>query len=132
MGYIANSKGNITVKKDADRQKIIDIMKEFANKTCLVDWYDFHFPLVEFGGGDKYYEELAIVFLNALAPFIENGEMRYCGEDGDLWRFIFKGNRWWYQNGHPIYHRGYEITENDVSATKNQIADWLTDLNCEV
>lgn len=62
------------------------------------DWYEDG----EIGYDSKIGDE--DVFLRALGPFVEAGNVINCrGEDGELWRYVFDGSTATIQNGRIVY-----------------------------
>ena len=67
-------------------------IKELLNSLRYDCTIDFEYVYITDFIGEKYGEELTIH--KVLAPFIEdNGYIEYRGEDGDIWRHIFKNGK---------------------------------------
>jgi hypothetical protein len=92
MGYYATGGGLITFKKDADRKAVKKIIKE--NCPCEYDILDsqddFSVSVCQY---DKYYEDDYYDFLKEIAPFTEDGNVEFIGEDSQIWRFFFSNGR---------------------------------------
>ena len=63
-----------------------------------------------FNGEIKYHDDYIAKFLNILAPYIckeedfnVNGIIEYSGEDGALWRHIFRNGAWYEEQGDIVY-----------------------------
>ena len=65
------------------------------------------------------------VFFAAAAPFIENGEYDWTGEDSDFWRWIFLDGKMYIKSGHRSYSDAEEVTlaklNSDLAAMMGRI-----------
>ena len=122
MGYFANYGGRIKTKcltKDEERKIVHDLnAEEFLDLDylpCPSAFENFDIFIEESGeqgnksyafemyGNDKYHEDDVVGFLMKVKPFVETGEIKYCGEDGTHWRFIFRSGNWYEENGEVVY-----------------------------
>lgn len=111
MGYYASGAGSVLYKSILDEhdKKIID--EVFDEDT---EFYDHEIDdsfkgrtLVYFRADDKYHDEETLKTLRALTEIapVENGALEYFGEDGQLWRFVWKDDKWVEEDGHVEYSR---------------------------
>ena len=147
MGYYATGNGSITfshVLEEGVFSEILERMKETfecdgerqfkpTTRSSAVSYIDFW-------SNDKYYSDEVEATLNAVssAAPISDGEICYHGEDGELWRFIYKDGRWIEEDGHVEYFplptekvveafRAY--VENDLkTAGQDHVSKVLTDI----
>ena len=56
------------------------------------------------------------VFFAAAAPFIEDGEYDWTGEDSDFWRWQFRGGKMYLLSGQRIYTNASPIEVADIHA----------------
>jgi len=96
MGYYASYNGSIKLKEDITAELIENGKYLFENFAC-VDKY------IDFGGDGKYYGDDVEEYLRKITPYTDSGEIEYSGEDGCLWRFIFRDSEWIEQNGTVSY-----------------------------
>lgn len=97
MGYYATAQGSVKLKRNDDGAKVLDELQ-----YCY-EIYDYDFTNVCFGNYDKYHDEEVKAILNAILPYISEGEVEYTGDDDAHWRFILKNGKWVEQNGHVVY-----------------------------
>ena len=129
MGYYADGSGSARFKEGVNTNQVTKILEE--TKTYIEFEMDLKIngrDIIDFYDSEKYYEDETMEFLNALVPFIDEGEMTYSGEDGCHWRFVFdpETGKWNEENGEIIYsmsnyeddklieeltRRGYTVTK---------------------
>jgi len=56
------------------------------------------------------------VFFAAAAPFIEDGEYEWTGEDGDFWKWQFRDGKMFLLSGQRIYDHATPIEVADIHA----------------
>lgn len=85
MGYYASGSGYASFKKG------VDIAEVEAKLDELDVWFDWNIGNdgVNFFENDKYHEDETSKFLDALVPYITEGEATYSGEGDCHWRFRF-------------------------------------------
>lgn len=103
MGYYATGSGSIELKKNVDLEKVKAAMEEI----------DYSFSCNIFSGVDsfvldiqqyeKYYEEDYNDFLKAVTPYVKDGCIEFCGEDGCLWRFVFIDGKFIEENAEIVW-----------------------------
>lgn len=54
------------------------------------------------------------VFLSAAAPFIEDGEYEWTGEDGEFWRWEFIGGKMYCREGKRMWSEAHEVVVDDL------------------
>ena len=117
MGYCMDMKGIDASFKKENANKIINTIQEnIKNKNIDGGYVDFNyilksddileifeefrFPLIliddeyqiEYFSGEKYggYEE---DLFSLIAPYMNDGYMEFIGEDGYMWRYLFKDGK---------------------------------------
>lgn len=104
MGYDAKGDGFISFKKGTDEEvvkKVAEQMKEINENVGFGD------NSIDFYSWGRYNEDYIYEILrnveNIAKDSINEAEITYEGEDGCLWRFIFRGGRFVEENGHVEY-----------------------------
>lgn len=97
MGYYADGHGWVRVKEKESGNAVAD---ELAYRYTI---NDRALDIISFDEYGKYYETEVLNTLNAIVPYISEGEVEYAGEDNEYWRFILKNGKWKYQSGHIAY-----------------------------
>lgn len=100
MGYSANGYGYLETKRTQEVLEIVsnsDLELNMSNlgNDCLgIDFYL----------NDNYNEDDVYDFLRKITPYVLNCDnLEFTGEDDTHWRFVFKGGRFYEQNGHIEY-----------------------------
>lgn len=97
MGYYATAKGYVKLKQRDDGTKVLEELR-----SCYeINDYDFTYIVFDFYS--NYHDQEVKAVLNAVLPYISEGEVEYTGEDDAHWRFILKNGKWVEQNGHIVY-----------------------------
>lgn len=108
MGYYADGDGSVDFRGPLDDRKCKSI-DQILGTVFEFDRQKFSDGSVSYSIWDyeKYYGDDVESCLREVAQLaeIESGEIRYLGEDGSVWRFLYKkpGNVWVEQNGHVVY-----------------------------
>ena len=97
MGYYTTAKGYVQLKQRDNGAKVLEELR-----SCY-EINDYDFTYICFGFYSNYYEDEVEAVLNAILPYISDGEVEYVGEDDCYWRFILKNGKWKYQSGHIVY-----------------------------
>lgn len=103
MSYYAKIKGDIHL--NGNLSEISEILDQYPGKENGISYNairaGFKKQPITIGVDDyaDYDEEAFTEFFNELNPYTESGEVRFTGEDNELWRFIFIDKAWTYQNG---------------------------------
>lgn len=113
MSYYAHGHGSALIKAGCAKDSVRE-----AVKNCSIlnrDYFE-----CELGGvpleldvshtHDYYHEEEITEFLNAIIPFVSDGQVEFIGEDGAHWAFIFdpEALKWEEKSGRIVY--GEETT----------------------
>lgn len=97
MGYYATAQGSVKLKRRDDGAKVLEELR-----SCYeINDYDFTYICFDFYS--NYHEDEVEAVLNAVLPYISEGEVEYTGDDNAHWRFILKNGEWVEQNGHIVY-----------------------------
>jgi hypothetical protein len=54
------------------------------------------------------------VFIAAAAPFIEDGEYEWTGEDAEFWRWEFIGGKMYCREGKRMWSEAHEVLVDDL------------------
>lgn len=83
---------------------------------------------VELSYYHNYDEHAILELLETLVPYISEGCISYCGEEGDYWRHILTGGEWIKQSGricydevHPTFSRIRQNMERLVEEIRRQV-----------
>ncbi len=107
MSYYASGDGYVTIKEGMGEKLKAFLEKNRKDIDSDIDWDIF--PERNYAdiweSDSSYHEENTIEFLDKLSPYITNGSIRYSGEGGDNWRFIFdeKTGKWNEEAGIVVY-----------------------------
>ena len=67
------------------------------------------------------------VFMSAAAPFIEDGEYEWTGEDGEFWRWEFIGGKMYCREGNRMWSEAHEVLVDDLINEQAAIVNhWKT------
>lgn len=124
MDY-AKCDGDVTLKrlvKEEEEETLCKAMSIFKNFDY--GWNDKLTTSLVFHSDYGYYEDKVLNALHTLEQFdIERGEVNYRGEDGSIWRFIYRNGEWHKEKGHIEY---YNIkTKRLINALMTYVADDL-------
>lgn len=87
MGYRAQATGKIILKEDAP---VDEIVKTLGKVFPDVYQYEGLPPRLEITLNDSYHEEAIMEALKKIEKWTLSGKINYIGEEGDVWRHIFK------------------------------------------
>lgn len=100
MGYNASGSGLVILKNEVPD----DVLALLSSAEFLVEdtqngglWLTFEY--------DKYREDDLVVALKKLAPYVDDGEIDFHGDDNSQWKFEFENGRVYYCEGHIEYYR---------------------------
>ena len=118
MGYCASWDGTIKFKQDITNEII---------EECEYVFNELHYEPAEktltlYGNG-KYHSDEVIYFLDAIKNITESGEVKFCGDDGAHWRFIFRENKWIEESG-DVYYDSFVVDKDEFIG---QIIDIIQD-----
>jgi hypothetical protein len=63
------------------------------------------------------------VFIAAAAPFIEDGEYEWTGEDAEFWRWEFIGGKMYCREGKRMWSEGHEVRVDDLIKEQVEIVN---------
>lgn len=99
MGYSANGYGYLETK---NTQEVLNILSS-SNLDLSVNNVDDYLA-IDCYLNDNYNEDDVYDFLRKITPYVLNCDnIEFTGEDDTHWRFVFKGGRFYEQNGHIEY-----------------------------
>lgn len=99
MSYYANGSGHAQLKPNVNRQEITERLRELNSG---ID-YDIDDTGISWWKGGNYNESNTEEFLNTIIPYINNGDAKYTGEEGEMWRFILVNGEWVEQSARIYY-----------------------------
>lgn len=131
MGYYASGSGNIVYQRALTNEEYDQIETALRDAFEDVDGVEnetiikrgFGKSWFDFWNSDKYYEDEVLEALETAAKVapIEEGCIEYRGEDGALWRFIYKNGNWIEQGGEVVYGDGNSKIFGEVSWNREDI-----------
>lgn len=80
---------------DVDAFNCVDISYYKSNGKTVIDF--------DLSASGNYHEDNVREFLKMVAPFTEEGEIEYAGEQNDCWRFHYRNEAWYEDNGYVSY-----------------------------
>lgn len=128
MGCCADGYGKATLKDDVDKWVLSKRLDEKAEQASCLEYEFCENGNIDIYDNENYREEDIRNFLNALSPYIVDGEMEYSGDDDSHWKFAFnkKTGEWDKIKGKIYYslsefaddvlveelkRRGYKVTK---------------------
>lgn len=120
MGYYANSNGDIKLNTES----IPDEVKQLGKSVfeCFIQAGDE----ISMSDYNKYYEDSVYEFLEAVAPYTDNGIIFYSGEDGTSWKFEFMDGEWKECSGQIVYDDDpylFDWSANKVNGLIDQLVE---------
>lgn len=102
MGYCAYGYGDIEIQNTQD---VLNIISKYESQFDMIDMnksVDKIYINLSIDG--NYNEDSIYDFLREIAPYVLNcEEFEFRGEDNCYWRFVYKGGRFYEQNGYIEY-----------------------------
>lgn len=105
MGYYANGSGSIEFSRTLT-EKEIDLVYDVLSAALECEAYTMHcITRFDIWGNEKYYGDTVMDALSGAARVapIHEGEIDYVGEDGELWRLIYRDGNWIEESGRVVY-----------------------------
>lgn len=115
MAFYADGSGSIRFDRELNDDEIDALVDAFGD-IFDADWYTsiadalsdcpISRTVIEFWTVDPIYrkEEVRVSLEHAAnVGGIVDGSIDYVGENGELWRWVFKDNEWKTQQGHVVY-----------------------------
>lgn len=126
MSYYATGSGAIELRSNLNEDNIREIEEilDNADVECDFSRRDGYLDLYQH---EKYYGDYWEDLLGKLAPFTSQGEIDFNGEDGSLWRFIFRDGTFVEENGDVVFESDAEGNRRRISALRS-ILDRMTDV----
>lgn len=98
MSYYANVDAKIRVTTNN-----IDIVSTiFASHDFSVD-FDPSYNAFYYSSYGNYDDDVWDDLAGEIAPYVEEGEIEFCGEDDSHWRFVFRKGRYDYEGAEITY-----------------------------
>ncbi len=116
MSYYASGDGYVAIKEGMGEKLKAFLEKNRKDIDSDIDWDIF--PERNYAdiweSDSSYHEEDTTEFLDKLSPYIISGSIRYSGEGGDNWRFVFneKTGKWSEEAGAVVYGEPYLFEED--------------------
>lgn len=122
MGYYVKGEGVITLKEKPTEKQLETLKNVLYAADGYFDWQDNDLYLFSNG---KYYESEIYAALDSLTSFIAAGCVKFAGEDGAHWRFVFRNNEWEKENGQIVYGKKIpaEIKEENIIEFYDDVID---------
>lgn len=112
MGYCADGYGKATLKEKVDLQKLSKELDEQVEGTLGLEYEFDNEGNIEITDCENYHEEDILDFLNALSPYIVDGEIEYSGDDDYHWKFTFnKETKEWDETEGEVYYSLSDFTD---------------------
>lgn len=114
MSYYASIDGVIELRAGADSEALAERIKDFAEYVESEFSSSDKSVTLYIGGYENYCEDSIYAFLEEVSTETISGEIKYHGEDHELWRHYFdpKHHQWREQHGHIEYEQeGRSIAE---------------------
>lgn len=117
MGYYASGDGIATFKDGVEIEKVEEMLDDILDKMHVIE---FEFEIfnknqISIYDTDKYHEDETLAFLNALSPYIIEGQMTYSGEDNCNWRFVFDSeNECWTEESGIVDYNFESYSDEDL------------------
>lgn len=113
MGYTARGEGLIIFKDIVSKENkdvIAGVLRNNGPEDTCFEWDDyFDKDILRLTFGGKYDEDIfnqMLVDISATQP-VEKGDIRFLGEDGSAWRFVWDKEHWKEQIGRIVYEELY-------------------------
>lgn len=122
MSYYASCGGSIVIHSGNHIRQIEAALKEVGYDFDAVETGNMRDgePMIKYDicFSDNYHDDDVWAFLEAMEPFADSGSLVFKGEDGSVWRFIFR-------DGHFVEENAeyYFITEDDIEKTERVLVD---------
>lgn len=114
MGYYASGAGEFTFDLSKVDVKQIEELLEKSECGCYFEPYDENsgyedgmvyvcFPY------NSYREDLWYDFLESLNGLLEDGQIEFDGDENCNWRFHYRNDKWYEDDGYIAYRDGFAI-----------------------
>ena len=115
MGYYAGGNGTCILKESATEKQVLEAIKDCE----LIGDPDFEYEFETIDNRNAiwinqndwhWHDEEVTELFDALAPFIESGELLYSGDEDCHWKYKFSNGEWKEYDGTIIYDYVNELT----------------------
>lgn len=105
MSYMAYGDGMVKLKDGVNEEALYEKLDKIVDDCFGLEYEEWLNGYISFHDIDNYHEEEIMNFLNALTPYIVEGEIKYSGEEDCYWMFEFnpETNTWDELNGGCYY-----------------------------
>lgn len=127
MGYTATGRGYIQFIPGNE-----ELIKELLENSPF-DWdWDNDDGGLSIWQCEKYYDDKYNEVLAKLTPFVKFGELEFVGEDGSMWRFVFRDDKFVEESGEPLYEFEKEAIDRGINALKKLLDNMSQHYECAV
>ena len=110
--------GDLTLKEGVTKEQIDEIIKRGREVFEGVGTYEqVDDTLVSIYGYQDYWDEDCKDFYKAISKYLKDGEISFRGQDNEVWKHVFNGERWQEYTGKVIY------TNPTVIASEESVID---------
>ena len=110
--------GDLTLKEGVTKEQIDEIIKRGREVFEGVGTYEqVDDTLVSIYGYQDYWGEDCKDFYKAISKYLKDGEISFRGQDNEVWKHVFDGERWQEYTGKVIY------TNPTVIASEESVID---------
>ena len=101
MGYYAHGSGVLKLKSEVPEDVLALLSWENAGFSEVADspdgglWLTFEHS--------KFHDDDMVHAMNKIAPYVESGDVEFCGEDDSHWRYHFHDGKMEEQGGEIVY-----------------------------
>lgn len=117
MGYYVSGDGIATFKDGVEIEKVEEMLDDILDKMHVIEFEFgiFNKNQIFIYDTNKYHEDETLAFLNALSPYIIEGQMTYSREDNCNWRFVFDSeNECWTEESGIVDYNFESYSDEDL------------------
>lgn len=122
MSYRATVTGDLTLKEGVTKEQIEEIIKKGCEVFDEVETYnqgnDTLISIYECQ--ENYWEEDCKDFYKAVSKYLKDGELSFRGEDNEVWKHTFDGERWQEYTGKILYTNPTVIASEESTTDDEQ------------
>lgn len=89
MSYMAYGNGMAKLKDGVNKEALYEKLDKIVDDCWGLEYEEELNGYIPFYDSENYHEEDIMNFLNALIPYITEGEIKYSGEEDCYWMFKF-------------------------------------------
>lgn len=117
MSDKATVTGDLTLKEGVTKEQIDEIIKRGREVFEGVGTYEqVDDTLVSIYGYQDYWDEDCKDFYKAISKYLKDGEISFRGQDNEVWKHVFDGERWQEYTGKVIYTNPTVIASEESAA----------------